>query len=81
MGGRALAAAARKKLRIDFGETTADGQVSLRPIYCLGKLCLLSKGSTLAIRSILNYRQDVPAQPINATAAFKNYAGVANCGV
>ena len=36
MGGRALEAAAREKLGIDFGETTADGQMSLEPVYCLG---------------------------------------------
>jgi formate dehydrogenase subunit gamma len=36
MGGRALEAFARETLRVDFGETTADGQVSLEPVYCLG---------------------------------------------
>ena len=36
MGGRALEAAARETLAVDFGETTADGQVSLEPVYCLG---------------------------------------------
>ena len=36
MGSRALEAYARKKLAIDFHETTADGRFSLEPIYCLG---------------------------------------------
>ena len=36
MGGRVLEAAARETLGVDFGETTADGQVSLEPVYCLG---------------------------------------------
>lgn len=36
MGSRALEAHLREKLNIDFHETTADGEVSLEPIYCLG---------------------------------------------
>lgn len=36
MGGRDLAAYAQKKLAIDFHETTADGKISLEPIFCLG---------------------------------------------
>ena len=36
MGGRSLEAVARERLGVDFGETTADGQVSLEPVYCLG---------------------------------------------
>ncbi len=36
MGGRDLAEYARRKLEIDFHETTADGRISLEPIYCLG---------------------------------------------
>src|SRR5579864_5330024 len=31
-----LAAHAHQKLGIDFHETTADGQFSLEPVYCLG---------------------------------------------
>ena len=37
-GGRAVEAAARDLLKVDFGETTADGAVTLEPVYCLG-LC------------------------------------------
>jgi len=37
-GGRAIEAAARALLKVDFGETTADGAVTLEPVYCLG-LC------------------------------------------
>jgi formate dehydrogenase subunit gamma len=37
-GGEALAASAEKRLGIAFGDTTADGRVTLEPIYCLG-LC------------------------------------------
>jgi formate dehydrogenase subunit gamma len=36
MGSRALENYARKKLGIDFHETTADGRFSLEPVYCLG---------------------------------------------
>jgi formate dehydrogenase subunit gamma len=36
MGARALEAHARQKLEIDFHETTADGRISLEPVYCLG---------------------------------------------
>src|ERR1700756_2205292 len=36
MGADALAAHARRRLGIDFHQTTADGEFSLEPIYCLG---------------------------------------------
>ena len=36
MGARSLEAHAKKKLGVDFGETTADGAVTLEPVYCLG---------------------------------------------
>ena len=36
MGSRALENHARRSLDIDFGETTADGAVTLEPVYCLG---------------------------------------------
>jgi formate dehydrogenase subunit gamma len=36
VGAEALAAHARKRLGVDFHETTANGQFSLEPIYCLG---------------------------------------------
>jgi formate dehydrogenase subunit gamma len=36
MGAEALARHAQRRLGIEFHETTADGQVSLEPIYCLG---------------------------------------------
>lgn len=39
--GEALAAHAEKRLGIGFGETSADGRVTLEPVYCLG-LCSLS---------------------------------------
>ena len=36
MGGKALEAHVQAKLGIDYHETTADGQFSLEPVYCLG---------------------------------------------
>jgi len=36
MGSEALAVHARRRLGIDFHQTTADGEFSLEPIYCLG---------------------------------------------
>ena len=36
MGSEALAAHAKARLGVDFHHTTADGAVSLEPVYCLG---------------------------------------------
>jgi len=37
-GGAALEAAAKRLTGLDWGETSADGKVTLEPVYCLG-LC------------------------------------------
>ncbi len=36
MGGEALTSHARERLGIDFHETTANGNLTLEPVYCLG---------------------------------------------
>lgn len=36
MGSRELEEHVRKRLDIDYGETTADGLFTLEPVYCLG---------------------------------------------
>ncbi|HEU5136185.1 MAG TPA: formate dehydrogenase subunit gamma [Steroidobacteraceae bacterium] len=36
MNGDALADFARRRLQLDFGETRADGKVTLEAVYCLG---------------------------------------------
>lgn len=36
MGGRALEAHAKQALGIDYHQTTADGEITLEPVYCLG---------------------------------------------
>jgi formate dehydrogenase subunit gamma len=46
MGAAALAQALLRRLRIDWGETTADGQVTVEPAYCLG-LCACSPAALL----------------------------------
>ena len=35
-GSRALEAHAKQSLKIDFHQTTADGELTLLPVYCLG---------------------------------------------
>ena len=36
VGGRALEQHAREALKINFHQTTADGQITLLPVFCLG---------------------------------------------
>jgi formate dehydrogenase subunit gamma len=46
MGGDALAAEARDRLQVDWGETSADGQITLEPVFCLG-LCACAPAAML----------------------------------
>ena len=46
VGGDALVAHAEKTLGVTFHETTADGTITLEPIYCLGN-CALSPAITI----------------------------------
>ena len=46
MGADALAAEARTRLRIDWGETSSDGRVTLEPVFCLG-LCACAPAAML----------------------------------
>lgn len=45
-GSDALAARAEARLGVAFGNTTADGRVTLEPVYCLG-LCSVSPSAML----------------------------------
>jgi formate dehydrogenase subunit gamma len=45
-GGDALAAQAQARLGVAFGDTTADGHVTLEAVYCLG-LCSVSPSAML----------------------------------
>ena len=46
LGSKFLEEHAKQKLGIDFHETTADGQFSLEPVYCLGN-CACSPAITI----------------------------------
>ena len=46
MGADALAAEARERLRVGWGETSADGRVTLEPVFCLG-LCACAPAAML----------------------------------
>ncbi len=45
-GGDALAKRCEQRLGVTFGGTTADGRVTLEPVYCLG-LCSVSPSAML----------------------------------
>jgi formate dehydrogenase subunit gamma len=45
-GGDALASRCEQKLGVSMGHTTADGRVTLEPVYCLG-LCSVSPAAML----------------------------------
>jgi formate dehydrogenase subunit gamma len=46
MGGDALADETRKRLGIEWGGTSADGRVTLEPVFCLG-LCACAPAAML----------------------------------
>jgi formate dehydrogenase subunit gamma len=46
MGADTLAAEARERLRVGWGETSADGCVTLEPVFCLG-LCACAPAAML----------------------------------
>lgn len=46
MGGREIAERVKQKLGIDFGETSADGRVTLEAVYCLG-LCAIAPSAMI----------------------------------
>ncbi len=46
MGGDALSERARKALGVDWHQTTADGAVTVEPVYCLG-LCACAPSAML----------------------------------
>jgi len=46
VGGDAVAEAARRTLGIDWHETTADGAITLEPVFCLG-LCATGPAALL----------------------------------
>jgi formate dehydrogenase subunit gamma len=46
MGGERIAASARERLGLDWGETSRDGAVTLEAVYCLG-LCACAPAAML----------------------------------
>jgi formate dehydrogenase subunit gamma len=46
MGADALAVTVREQLRVEWGETTLDGRVTLEPVFCLG-LCACAPAAML----------------------------------
>lgn len=57
MGGRALAAHALDRLGVDWGETTADGKVTVEAVYCLG-LCACAPAAMLDGRLVGRLDED-----------------------
>lgn len=51
MGGDALADAARHRLGVDWHHTTADGSLTLEPVFCLG-LCAVAPAAMLDDRPL-----------------------------
>ena len=50
-GGDALAARAQARLGVALGDTTADGRVTLEPVYCLGLCSVVAVGHDRRPRS------------------------------
>lgn len=50
-GGAAIEAAAARRLGVAMGETRADGQVTLEPVYCLG-LCAIGPNALVDGRPV-----------------------------
>lgn len=50
-GGAAIEAAAVRRLGVPLGQTRADGQVSLEPVYCLG-LCAIGPNALVDGRPV-----------------------------
>jgi formate dehydrogenase subunit gamma len=51
MGGEKLAEHARTRLGLDWGETTADGRITLEPVFCLG-LCATAPSAMIDGRPV-----------------------------
>ncbi len=58
MGGDGLAARARARLGVGWGETTADGALTLEPVFCLG---LCACGPSAMLDGALHGRLDAAA--------------------
>ncbi|ATE66446.1 NAD(P)H-dependent oxidoreductase subunit E [Rhizorhabdus dicambivorans] len=63
-GGAVIEAALAERLRVAMGETRADGQVTLEPVYCLG-LCAIGPNALV---------DGAPVARIDGTAAIERIA-------
>jgi formate dehydrogenase subunit gamma len=57
MGARAVADRIKQRLGIDFGETSADGRVTLEAVYCLG-LCATAPSAMIDGKVVGRLDQD-----------------------
>jgi formate dehydrogenase subunit gamma len=68
MGGEALAQELLAKLGIDWHGTTADGELTVEPVYCLG-LCACSPAALLDDEPIGRLDAKSLAEAVNAVGA------------
>ena len=67
-GGAAIEASAAQRLGVAMGETRADGQVSLEPVYCLG-LCAIGPNALVDGRPVARIDDAVLARIAEEVAA------------
>lgn len=67
-GGAAIEAALADRLQVAMGETRADGQVTLEPIYCLG-LCAIGPNALVDGAPVARINDDAAIARIAAKVA------------
>ncbi|WP_443027857.1 NAD(P)H-dependent oxidoreductase subunit E [Sphingomonas sp. SRS2] len=67
-GGAAIEAALARRLDVTMGETRADGQVTLEPVYCLG-LCAIGPNALVDGAPVARIDGDAAIERIAATVA------------
>ncbi|MCK6395766.1 formate dehydrogenase subunit gamma [Zoogloea sp.] len=85
-GGAALEAHAKRSLGIDWHETTADGAISLEPVYCLGNCAcspsirvgdeILGRVSCEGFDALVDGLRAGPARPADAPQATSTLGGI-----
>lgn len=70
VGAAALERHAKRALGVDFGQTTADGRITLEPVYCLGNCAC---GPSLMVDGTLHGR--VGAEEFDVLVQTLNQAG------
>lgn len=72
MGGKALADYAEDKLGVAMGETSADGAITLEPIYCLG-LCACAPSALVDGQLVARLDPSAIDEMADAFAAGKSF--------